>query len=113
MNVNRLSVMEGGAVYYSKGFMDVLESHLYYLRNSDKTTTFVVDRNVADIYRGDFFGYMNYRNVEQKYHWIHMRVNGYLSPFDFKPDVDYLLVPSIEEIEQIRASYLNSGLVNF
>jgi hypothetical protein len=113
MDLNRLSIIEGSSVYYSKGFMDVIEAHLYYLRNSDKTTTFIVDRNIAEIYQGDFFGYMNYRNVEQKYHWIYMRVNGYLSSFDFKPTVDSLLVPSKEEIEQIRASYMNSGLVNF
>lgn len=105
--------MDGSSVYYSKGFMDVIESHLHYLRNSAKTTTFIVDRDIAEIYKGDFYGYMNYRNVEHKYHWIYMRVNGYLSSFDFKPTVDSLLVPSKEEIEQIRASYANSGLVKF
>jgi hypothetical protein len=113
MNVNRLSIQEGSPVYYSKNFMDVMESHLDYLRNSSKSSSFIVDKNIAEVYQGDFFGYLNYRGVQQKYHWIYLRVNGYLSPFDFKPNVDSLIVPSTEEIEQIRSSFINSGLVNF
>lgn len=113
MDINRLSIAEGSTVYYTKNFMDVVESHLHYLRNSSKSTSFIVDKNIAEVYQGDFFGYMNYRGVPQKYHWVYLRVNGYLSPFDFKPTVDTLIVPSTEEIEQIRSSFINSGLVNF
>jgi hypothetical protein len=113
MDINKLSIEQGSDVHYSKGFMDVMEAHVDFLKNSTKSTKFIVDKDIAYIYQGDFFGYMNYRNVPQKYHWICMRVNGYFSSFEFKPDVDTLIIPNTQELEQIRISYLNSGLVNF
>ncbi len=113
MDINKLAIERGSDVYYSKNFMDVMESYVSYLKTSGKSTSFIVDKDIAYIYQGDFYGYMNYRNVPSKYHWICMRVNGYFSPFEFKPNVDYLTIPSTEELEQIRISYLNSGLVNF
>ena len=95
----------------SSDLMDVLESHIDYLKKSQRTSSFIVDRDIAYIYTGDFYGYLNYRKVQQKFHWIYMRVNGYLSTFDFKPDVDSLILPSSQDLEQIRLSYINSGLL--
>lgn len=113
MDINKLSIAPGDDIWYSKGFMDVLESHLVYLRNSQKAGRFIVDKDIAYIYTGDFYGYMNYRKVQQRFHWIYMRVNGYLSSFEFKPDVDSLIIPSSQDLEHIRLSYINSGLLNF
>ena len=113
MDIHALMIDKGSDVYYSKNYMDMMESHVAYLKTSTQSNVFIVDRDKAYVYRGDFYGYMNYRGVAPKYHWICMRINGYYSPFEFKADVDSLIIPSTEELEQIRVSYLNSGLVDF
>jgi hypothetical protein len=113
MDINKLAIDTGDDIYYTKGFMDVLEAHVHYLRNSTKSTSYTVDKDIAHIYQGDLYGYLLYRGVAQKNHWISMRVNNYYSPFEFKPTVDYLIIPSSQDLELIRISYMNSGLINF
>lgn len=113
MDINKMAIAAGDDLYYTKGFMDVLESHVDYLRKSTKTSTYQVDKDIAYIYQGDFYGYLSFRNVNQRLHWITMRVNGYYSSFEFKPTVSSILVPSSQDIELIRLSYMNSGLLNF
>lgn len=113
MDINKLAINTGDDLYYTKGFMDVLEAHMQYLRSSTKTTSYAVDKDIAYIYQGDLYGYLNYRGVSQKLHWIAMRLNGYYSPFEFKPTVDYLMIPSSQDVELIKISYMNSGLLDF
>jgi trehalose-6-phosphate synthase len=113
MDINKLAIVEGDDVYYTKGFMDVLEAHMQYLRKSHKSTSYTVDKDIAHIYQGDLYSYLNFRGIAQRLHWITMRMNGYYSSFEFKPTVDYLIVPSSKDIELIRLSYINGGLVNF
>lgn len=113
MKVDGLMIVPGDDIFYSKGFMDVLEAHLDYLKKSTLTNVFIVDKDLAYPYIADFYGYLSFRGIAPKNHWVCMRLNGYLSPFDFKADVDTLMIPSSQDIEMIRSSYVNSGLVNF
>ena len=113
MEIDRLMIDYGDNVFYTKKFMDVLEAHMPYLRTSSKTLKITVDLNDAYIYDSDFFGYLNKRNIQVKYHWIFMRVNNFYSPMEFNPDILSLLVPNEQEISQIRNTYSSSGLINF
>lgn len=112
MDIYSLTIGSGNNTFYSKGFMDVIESHLNYFRNSPNSYMVQVDAKKLSIYDGDLFGYLNERRVEQHYHWIIMRVNNMYSNSDFGPGKNTLIIPSDTEIEQIRSMYIATGSIS-
>jgi len=112
MDIYSLTIPSGDDIFYTKSFMDTLESHVGYFRTSRKTTTIQVDPKKAIIYNGDFFGYLNEFKIDQKYHWIIMRVNDLYSTFEFNIDKTELVIPDRDEIEQIRCAYVATGAIS-
>lgn len=105
MLIETLGIKSDNAVYYSKEFMDVLESFMNYFRKSTTSNTHIVDQTRTLVYEGDLYGYLNEKGIEPYLHWVIMRASGLSSPHEFNQQVITLIVPSIEKLEQIRISF--------
>jgi hypothetical protein len=112
MNINSLNIDPGEAIFYSKAFMDTMESHVGYFRKSLKSNIVQIDQGKAAVYVGDFFGYLSAVGIEAKYHWLFMRINGYYNSNEFTIDKFSLILPDKNEIEQIRSSFVSTGLIS-
>ncbi len=112
MDIYDMTIDSGDDLFYSKSFMDTLETHLDFFRKSTSTRVVSVDAKKTAIYDGDLFGLLNELNVEQRYHWLIMRVNNFYSNYDFGPGITSLLIPSQTEIEIIRSSYISTGVMS-
>ena len=112
MDIYKLSIGSGENIFYSKGFMDVLESHMNYFRTSSNSNVVQVDPKKTSIYNGDLFGYLNEIGISQKYHWVIMRINNMFCNSDFGSNVLSLTVPDQNEIEQIRSAYVATGVIS-
>lgn len=94
-------------VYFDTDFIKHIESFMTKLRASPN----IKIRNeftpvISYKYEGDYFGLLDYLNIEKKYHYIVLRFNGYTSSSDFKGNDLYVLVPDLNEIENIKNIYL-------
>lgn len=94
-------------VYFDVDFINHVESFMTKLRSSPN----IKIRNdfspiIAYKYEGDYFGLLDYLNIEKKYHHIVLRFNGYVSSSDYKGNDQYVLVPDITEIENIKNIFL-------
>ncbi len=109
MDIYSLTIDNGEDVFYTKGFMDVLESHLNYFRSNLNLRVIEIQPKKADIYNGDLFGYLNELNISPQYHWLVMRINNYYCNSEFGPGKKYLQIPNNGELEQIRSVYTATG----
>ena len=96
---------------YEKGFLDLLEDHLQYLRSLSSTKTITLDPSMVLVYAGDFYGYLNEVGIAKQYHWIIMRLNGYFSPAEFDGQKTLFLVPEQKEIDRLIMPYVSSGII--
>ncbi|HXQ32670.1 MAG TPA: hypothetical protein VN843_01485 [Anaerolineales bacterium] len=79
-----------------------IESHLSYISKN-----FIVERkevtdNIGSIYKGDFYGLLNYVSIPFDLHYIVMRVNGFNNSVDYDGTPFVLLIPSLKEITILR-----------
>lgn len=105
MQIEKLAIPTNNPLYYTKEFMDVLESFMNYFRNSTTTNTHIVDQTRTLVYEADLYGYLNEKSIPPHLHWVIMRASGMSSPHEFNERVTSLVVPSIEKLEQIRISF--------
>lgn len=90
-------------VYYDRDFMNNLEAHLTYLRTKGEIRIAPVSDHLGYKHEGDLFGLLDSLNILKKFHYIVMRVNGYEHTADFKGDIDYLVIPDLNEVEMLRS----------
>lgn len=109
MKIDELMQDPGPDVYYSKEFRDTLEAHMAWLRVQDGVQYDDVSPQKADVYDGDLFGYLIYRNINPRHHWVVMRANNMFSPTEFGPGVEQLLIPKLSLIDTLRQAQKSSG----
>lgn len=112
MDINSLSIDPGEDIFYSKEFMDVIESHLDFLRTSSNTRILDVDPKKADIYNKDLFGFLMEQKIPSKYHWCIMRLNYMYSSYDFGPVNKTLYIFNPSDLEKIRSTHVYSNRVS-
>lgn len=112
MDIDRLGFDPGTKEFYTKEFMDVLESHLAYLKNRSDTYTVQIDTKRAVVYEGDFYGYLNEIKIEPQYHWVIMRLNDMHASTEFNSAMTELHVPNKAEINAIFMAHKATGLIS-
>lgn len=106
LTVQALQLDQGKSVYYEEAWHLVIETHLPALRTNAQTTVLSIDPHTAYKYQGDLHGVLQVYNQPPSLYWIIMRMNGLLSPFDYKQSQLSLLVPAQQTIEQLRTVYM-------
>lgn len=98
----------GPDLFYQEKFLRLVEDHLPVLRASQKLNTAELPPMLANRFEHDFIGLLNYLQVPNERHPIVIRVNGLKSSEDFSSTTKQLLLPSDDDIEQLRQAYLTS-----
>lgn len=108
MDVNSLtSVLD--TVYYSEGFLQLIEDHMPVLRAGSNIQAVSVSSQDCYAYNGDFYGLLAEYHVERKYHLIVTRFNGYKASTDFMKNIEYFLLPDLASIEEMKMLYLTKS----
>lgn len=74
-------------------FRQVLEDHLGILK--EQSNVVEVPPALRDRYHGNFYGLLSelLLNLGFEYYWITMRVNDFVSPFDYEKGIGYIRTP--------------------
>ena len=107
LKINSKMIETGAEVYYTKEMMDILESHMLYLREHQNTTKININDKELEVYKGDLYGYLTNMKVPMFLHWVIMRMSGMHSTFDFGPTYSTLLIPSETVVDKIRQLYVS------
>lgn len=88
-----------------EGYYLLLETHRTYFRNHPTTTIQSFSGQIAEKYKGDFFGLLNYLSMDKKIQYLIMRMNDLYSSSDFTGEQTSILVPSSTEVSKVIATY--------
>jgi hypothetical protein len=94
----------GPAIYYSEKFRQMVEDHLLILRALPGNTTYQIandDMAKLNRYTGDFYGFLTALNLDRRYHWTILRMNGFRSRFDLDLTLTHLLLPDYAYLDKL------------
>jgi len=95
----------GEDLYYDPDFLAHVSSLADTLRNSAQTTTVEITPHEANIYQGDFRGYLFSLGISDHHHGIIMRVNRIEGSDQFTADRTFFYLPSAEKINEVVQLY--------
>lgn len=93
------------SMYYHPDFQVIIEDHLLLLR-ANPTGYIEVADNEAYRFEFDYYNLLRFKGIPYKYHWIVMRVNDFLSPFDAHQGIKRIIIPDYQRIERLFNMYL-------
>ena len=93
------------SMYYHPDFQVIIEDHLLLLR-ANPTGYIEVADNEAYRFEFDYYNLLCFKGIPYKYHWIVMRVNDFLSPFDAHQGIKKIIIPDYQRIERLFNMYL-------
>lgn len=94
----------GSSIYFGNRFRLMLEDHLLYIQNStDNRIVIIGETELAKLHRylGDFYGFLNAMNYDDRYHWAILRVNGFRSRFDLTENLTHLIIPDYAFLDKL------------
>lgn len=95
----------GEVIFDQEHFRAVLREHVPgILKRSDNLET-SIDKDLAIMYQGDFYGLLERLNVPKYLHWLVTVLNGYDCSYDYDAQRTVILVPAESEIARIKAIY--------
>lgn len=102
MNIAKLMIDPGPAVYHTAKFRQIYEDHIPTLKTTVGTTVHTVDTAKAQHNHNNLYNYLLDLKVPVFLHWPILRLNGYTTEreFDF-PDV--LLIPDEKIVVQLAS----------
>lgn len=103
-----LQIEYGDPYIYSVGFRNLIENHLNVLRDHNTTTMLPLSSHIEQVWQGDLYGLLNVYGIPQDLFWITMRLNNLHSTTDYNGELGIIYIPSIDHIEKILSTYLNS-----
>lgn len=92
---------------YQPKVIQKLEDYKTFLVNDPTTRVEVIDNQLANKYKGDFYGLLLSLGISLNYHWIIMRMNGLASPEDYKGTELLICIPSTSVIDTLISRVLN------
>ena len=107
-SINSMLISSDSSTYYSRGFRNVLEDHMTFLRKHSETRIIPVTPMQAHQYEFDSTGLLNELGIPLKMHWVVIRMNHLTSLTEVPADLIQLLVPSENEITKLKQLYESS-----
>jgi len=99
--IEKLSVPDGGSIFYQDPWLVQIEAHLPYLRTAPGTKIVDVPADLANRYRTDPVGLFDYYKYPRYMHHVILRVNDWNILTEI-PSLRRFLLPSTSDIESIR-----------
>lgn len=91
-------------LYLSHDFKNVLEDHLTFLKQN-KPRMIEVTSHQNYKWEGDFYGLLDELRVPKDFHYVSMRMNGLTNSGHYKGDLDYILIPDINTVEDLKMTF--------
>lgn len=104
MKIDDIAIPVGAEVYYTQGFRDCLEDHLFYIKENVRTVA-NIEPMTAWRWQSDFYSLLLHMQVPVYLHWVTMRVNDMTNPNEYSPDQLQIRIVDEGIIEDIRATY--------
>lgn len=79
----------------------VMEAMIPYVKKHPDSTIIGIEPHLAAKFKFDLYGLFTHLGIEQSYHYVMMRMNGYSSSQDFKSDRTSLLVPAYSLVDNL------------
>lgn len=112
MNVDSMMIDPGPLVYYTDAMRNVLEDHMTYLRNHPTTAVYPIPPNIANQYKNDFKGLMQFLNIPPHLAYVVLRMNQYTSDSQNPMDLETLLIPDENTVSFIQQSFSTVNKLN-
>jgi hypothetical protein len=93
---------EGPEVFYRDDFKTMLEHHIPLLATHVNAVVRPIEPATAVQFASDFYGVLIYLGIPTQYHWTILRVNGLTSPYSYKEEMTQIVVPPLDEIDQLQ-----------
>lgn len=106
-NYDPANVGANSQVYMEEGFRNLIEDHLESLKLRTDNSTVEVTPAEAYRFEYNFYNLLRNKSVPYHLHWIVLRMNGRISPFDSCKDVRTIIVPD-ENVISILLNYYNT-----
>lgn len=111
MDIDKYSQGLSNLEYYSKGFRNVLEDHMTYLRSHPDTQKREITPSEAYQFENDFYGLMNYKAVPMHFHHLVLRMNNMTNPDQMPPDLTFFLLPEMAVVSRLLSVYKTSDRI--
>lgn len=85
---------------FSQSWMRTLETLLPTIQARSDTDFMQVTPVDALKYQGDFYGLLQFKLVQPKYHWIVLRMNGMVNPTDYDGQETTFLLPNYGFVDE-------------
>lgn len=109
----------GDPAFYQESIVNVLEDFVSTLVASPSTKPIQIAPGEAIEYEYDFYGLLTSKGIPPRYHYITMRINGFIHPAEYAraapetiESMLTILVPDQREIDQIVQAQNTQALVN-
>lgn len=99
----RLANDSGPEFYYTAAWRQIVEDHLSLLRNAPNSEVITVDPMMGYRHEADLIGFLTSINVDPRYHYVIMRVNGMKDESELNEFTGSLIMPPEAAIERLRA----------
>ncbi len=109
MDILDYGLSGGPDIYYDPSFRNVVEDHMTYLRTRPDNQVISIEPMVAYKYAGDYFGMLLHHKVFTHHHWIVMRINGLISPQDYRDTMLSFIKPPDKTMELLRSVYMSQS----
>lgn len=85
----------------TEAFKTVIEDHLNYLKNLEDNQVYVLQPALVYRYEYDFYKILTAIHVDKRLHWVTLRMNGRINPFENCSNLNTILVPSFSSISEL------------
>ena len=92
--------------YESEGFKAMLENELPALKASAVGRVRTISPVDASRFEYDLYGLLRVIHVDDHYHWITMRINGLMSPCDYRANMTTIYIPDTSLVDSLYSLYL-------
>lgn len=90
--------------YFTRKWRRYFDKWIPWLQEQSGSQVHPVQDNMGYIYAGDLEGYLARMGIDDRYHWVVMRMNGMQSFSDFDETRQILVIPNFGLVDQIMAN---------
>lgn len=91
--------------YYEEGFIELIEQHLNYFRQSGNYDTIIILDQEGYKYEGDFYGLLNSKDISPNLHYAAVRLNNMRASSDYTGAPGTFLIPNSSVLNTLVKIY--------
>lgn len=109
MSIKDLINNPGPSSWYEPLWFTTVEDNLGYLLNINNVEAVKIDPIMHEHHKHNFYNFLREQvTPERRYWYVIMRVNGMTSPTQFSENMDFMVYPKLQLIDQLHEQYLSS-----